>query len=99
MLFASMIWTDGNRDVILRAMRKIAFYVALLAVALVSFFFLFKSRTETLWLWYLPGNSYAPTNELASVDEQGRPKVVLARKVGQVECFDVFYSQKLQQSL
>ena len=81
------------------AMRKLVFYMAFLAVVLASFLFLFKSRTETLQLWYFPGSSYAPTNELAPLDEQGRPKVVLVRKAGQVECFDVFYSQKLQQSL
>ena len=81
------------------AMRKLVFYMAFLAVVLASFLFLFKSRTETLQLWYFPGSSYAPTNELALLDEQGRPKVVLVRKAGQVECFDVFYSQKLQQSL
>jgi hypothetical protein len=80
-------------------MRKYIPGIAFLVITAGLFFLPFRKRTETLQLWYFPGNSYAPTNELAPADEQGKPKVVLVRKVGQMDCYDVFYSQKLQQLL
>jgi hypothetical protein len=76
-------------------------FVAVLATAIVVYtiFVGYYTRTETFWLTYFPDNTYQPTINLPNVDRQGRPKVVMVRTAGQIECFDVFYSRKLKELL
>jgi hypothetical protein len=81
-----------------KAVRGI-FYAAVLGLAVTSPFLVTRTRSETFQLTYFPANTYQPTSALPAVDEQGRPKVVLVRRVGQIECHDVFYSQELKDLL
>jgi hypothetical protein len=69
------------------------------AVVVYAIFFGYYTRTETFWLTYFPDNTYQPASNLPNVDGQGQPKVVMVRRSGQIECFDVFYSRKLKELL
>jgi hypothetical protein len=77
------------------------YFAAVIGTAVVVYviFFGYYARTETFWLTYLPDNTYQPASNLPNVDGQGQPKVVMVRRSGQVECFDVFYSRKLKEQL
>jgi len=77
------------------------YFAAVIGTAVVVYviFFGYYARTETFWLTYLPDNTYQPASNLPNVDGQGQPKVVMVRRSGQVECFDVFYSRKLKERL
>jgi hypothetical protein len=95
------IESSGNRREP-RLPRKLGYSVAVVAaiILLVSAArFIYHTKTETFSLAYFPGNTYAPARELPGVDEHGEPRVVLVRRTGQIECFDVFYSQKLRDLL
>jgi hypothetical protein len=59
----------------------------------------YYSRTKTYWLTYFPDNTYPPASSFPNADGQGQPKVVMVRRSGQIECFDVFYSRKLKELL
>jgi hypothetical protein len=61
--------------------------------------FVYHTRAKTFSLTYFPDNLYPPAGALPTADEHGGPRVVLVRRAGQVECFDVYYSQKLKQLL
>jgi hypothetical protein len=77
------------------------YFAAVIGTAVVVYviFFGYYARTETFWLTYLPDNTYQAASNLPNVDGQGQPKVVMVRRSGQVECFDVFYSRKLKEQL
>jgi hypothetical protein len=62
-----------------------------------TLFFGYYTRTKIFWLTYFPNDTYQPASSLPSVDGLGQPKVVMVRRSGQVECFDVFYSRKLKE--
>ena len=77
-----------------------AIFAAIAVIALVPIsWFVYHTRTESFALTYFPGDSYASARNFPTVDERGEPRVVLVRKVGEIECFDVFYSQKLKDLL
>ena len=61
--------------------------------------FVYHTETETFSLTYFPGDSYTPVRPLPAADEHGEPRVVLVRRAGDIECFDVFYSQELKDLL
>ena len=69
------------------------------AIIVYAIFFGYYARTKTFWLTYFPDNTYQPASSLPNVDGQGQPKVVMVRRSGQIECFDVFYSRKLKELL
>ncbi len=69
------------------------------AIVVYAIFFGYYTRTETFLLTYFPENTYQPASNLPNVDGQGQPKVVMVRRSGQIECFDVFYSRKLKDLL
>ena len=69
------------------------------AIIFYAIFFGYYARTKTFWLTYFPNNTYQPTSNFPDVDGQGQPKVVLVRRSGQIECFDVYYSRKLKELL
>jgi hypothetical protein len=69
------------------------------SIAVYAIFFGYFPRTKTFWLTYFPENTYQPASGLPNVDGRGQPKVVMVRRSGQVECFDVFYSRKLKELL
>ena len=77
------------------------YITALIGAALVVYviFFGYYTRTKTFWLTYFPDNTYQPASSLPSVDGRGQPKMVMVRRSGQIECFDVFYSGKLKERL
>ena len=77
------------------------YFAAVIGTAAVVYaiFFAYYARTETFWLTYFPDNTYQPASNLSNVDGQGQPKVVMVRRSGQIECFDVFYSRKLKELL
>ena len=77
------------------------YITALIGAAIVVYviFFGYYTRTQTLWLTYFPDNTYRPASSLPYVDGRGQPKVVMVRRSGQIECFDVFYSRKLKELL
>jgi hypothetical protein len=81
--------------------RLVCYISALIAAAVVVYliFFGFYTRTETFWLTYFPDDTYQPASKLPDVDGKGHPKVVMVRRSGQIECFDVFYSHKLKERL
>jgi len=66
------------------------------AIVVYAIFFGFYTRTKRFWLTYVPDNAYQPASNLPNVDEQGQPKVVMVRRSGQIECFEVFYSRELK---
>jgi hypothetical protein len=68
-----------------------------ITVVVLLVLFGYRTRTETLSLTYFPDNAYQPTSNLPEVDGRGQPKVVMVRRSGQIECFDVFYSRKLRE--
>jgi len=80
---------------------KWGYLVAVIGTAIVVYaiFFGYYTRTKTFWLTYFPDNTYQPASNLPNVDGQGQPKVVMVRRSGQIECFDVFYSRKLKERL
>jgi hypothetical protein len=77
------------------------YFVAVIGTAIIIYtiFFGYYARTKTFWLTYFPDNTYQPASNLPDVDGQGQPKVVLVRRSGQIECFDVYYSRKLKELL
>jgi hypothetical protein len=82
------------------SLKNICYVAAILAgIAVVVLLVLFgyRTRTETLSLTYFPDNTYQPASNLPDVDERGQPKVVMVRRSGQADCFDVFYSNKLRE--
>jgi hypothetical protein len=81
--------------------KSLRYITALIATAVVLYaiFFGYYTRTKTFWLTYFPDNTYQPASNLPNFDGQGNPKVVMVRRSGQIECFDVFYSRKLQELL
>ena len=95
------IKSSGNRREP-RLLRKLGYSIAALAAIVLlvpAARFIYHTKTETFSLTYFPGNTYAPVRDLPGVDEHGEPRVVLVRRKGQMECFDVFYSQKLNDLL
>jgi hypothetical protein len=79
---------------------RVCYISALIAMAVVYLvFFGYYTKTETFWLSYFPDDTYQPASTLPRVDGQGRPKVVMVRRLGQIECFDVFYSRNLKELL
>lgn len=78
-----------------------SYFAVVLGTAIVVYviFFGYYTRTKTYWLTYFPDNTYQPANYLPAIDGQGQPKVVMVRRSGQIECFDVFYSRKLKELL
>lgn len=78
-------------------------YTTIVVVALTALvplaWWVYHTRTESFELTYFPDDTYAPARNLPTVDDRGQPRVVLVRKAGQIECFDVFYSQKLMDLL
>jgi len=80
--------------------KRVCCITALIGIAVVAIvFFGYYTKTETFWLSYFPDDSYQPASGLPRVDGQGRPKVVMVRRSGQTECFDVFYSRNLKELL
>jgi hypothetical protein len=81
--------------------KRFCYITALVGIAVVVYaiFFGYYTRTKTFWLTYFPDNTYQPARNLPNVDGQGQPKVVMVRRSGQIECFDVFYSRKLKELL
>jgi hypothetical protein len=81
--------------------RRVCYIATVVGTVLAVFliFFGYYSRTETFWLTYFPDDTYPPASNLPNVDGQGQPKVVMVRRSGQIECFDVFYSHKLKELL
>lgn len=81
--------------------RRIVWSVGLFGAAIVIYvvFFGYYTKTETFWLTYFPNNTYQPTSDFPNVDGSGQPKVVMVRRAGQIECYDVFYSRKLKELL
>jgi hypothetical protein len=77
------------------------YFAAVIGTAIVVYaiFFGYYTKTETFWLTYFPDNTYQPASNLPNVDGQGQPKVVMVRRSGQIECFDVFYSRRLEELL
>jgi hypothetical protein len=77
------------------------YFAAVIGAAIVVYALLFGhyTRTKTFWLTYFPENAYQPASNLPDIDGQGQPKVVMVRRSGQIECFDVFYSRKLKELL
>jgi hypothetical protein len=77
------------------------YFAALIGTTIIVYaiFFGYYTRTRIFWLTYFPDNSYRPASNLPSVDGQGEPEVVMVRRSGQIECFDVFYSRKLEELL
>ena len=77
------------------------YFAAVIGAAIVVYaiFFGYYTKTETFWLTYFPDNTYQPASNLPNVDGQGQPKVVMVRRSGQIECFDVLYSHKLKELL
>ena len=64
--------------------------IALIYVSLFGYY----TRTKTFWLTYFPGNTYKPANRLPNVDGRGPTKVVMVRRSGAIECYNIFYSPK-----
>ena len=81
--------------------KRLCYITALIgtAVLVYAIFFGYYTRTKTFWLTYFPDNTYQPASNLPNVDGQGQPKVVMVRRSGQIECYDVFYSRKLKELL
>ena len=81
--------------------KRVCYLTALVGTVVIVWLILFgyRTRTETFWLTYFPDNTYQPTGNLPNVDGKGQPKVVMVRKSGQIECYDVFYSRKLREFL
>jgi hypothetical protein len=78
--------------------KNVGFIAALLVVGLLLVFaFGYRTKIETVSLTYFADNTYRPTSDLPELDGQGRPKVVMVRKSGLTECFDVLYSRKLRE--
>ena len=77
------------------------YFAAVIGTAMIVYAIFFGSytRTKTFWLTYFPDDTYQPANNLPDVDGLGQPKVVMVRRSGQIECFDVFYSRKLKELL
>ena len=77
------------------------YFAAVIGTAIIVYaiFFGYYTRTKSFWLTYFPGNTYQPASNLPNVDAQGQPKVVMVRRSGQIECFDVFYSRRLKELL
>jgi hypothetical protein len=50
-------------------------------------------------LSWAPGDSYAPARIFRSTSPNGEPKVVLVRRTKNLECFEVHYSQALENTL
>jgi hypothetical protein len=80
---------------------SISWTVALVGTAIIAYVMLFGyyTKTKTFRLTYFPNNSYEPTSNLPNVDRRGQPKVVLVRREGEIECFDVLYSRQLKELL
>ncbi len=80
--------------------KRVCYITALIGIAVVCIvFFGYYTKTEIFWLSYFPDDSYQPASSLPRVDGQGQPKVVMVRRSGQIECFDVFYSRNLKELL
>ena len=81
--------------------KRRGYFAAVIATAIVVYaiFFGYYTRTNTFWLTYFPDNTYQPASTLPNVDGRGQPKVVMVRRSGQIECFDVFYSRRLRELL
>jgi len=81
--------------------KRVCYFTALVGTVAIVWLILFgyRMRTEIFWLTYFPDNTYQPTGNLPNVDGKGQPKVVMVRKSGQIECFDVFYSRRLRELL
>lgn len=68
-------------------------------IVIYAIFFGYYTRTKTFWLTYFPDNVYQPASNLPSGDGERQPKVVMVRRSGRIECFDVFYAHKLKELL
>jgi hypothetical protein len=82
--------------------KRNGYRVAVIGIAIVLIyagFFGYYTRTRTFSLTYFPDNTYMPTKSLPNFDGRGEPKVVMVRRSGPIECFDVFYSHQLKQLL
>jgi hypothetical protein len=58
--------------------------------------FIYHRKVETFALTWYPGDSYRPALGLPKVGDHGEPRVVLVRRSGLIDCFDVLYSQELE---
>jgi hypothetical protein len=81
--------------------KRVVCIAAVMGAAVLAYLALFGyyTRTETFWLTYFPDDTYQPASNLPDLDALGQPKVVMVRRSGQTECFDVFYSRKLKEFL
>jgi len=77
----------------------LAAVIGITIVLIYASFFGYYTRTKIFSLTYFPDNTYKPASSLPNVDGRGEPKVVMVRRSGPVECFDVFYSRKLKELL
>jgi len=74
-----------------------ALVVVLLLIPLVHF--IYHRKIETFALTWYPNDSYRPALHLPKVGDNGEPSVVLVRRSGLMDCFDVLYSQELDRLL
>ena len=88
-------------------MRKLAKVVLVLTIVALSFLAHFvhhKKRVTYRMTWY-PGNTYKPardipeTNPFRARPTYGEPKVVLVREANGIQCYEVYYSRKLEKLL
>jgi hypothetical protein len=66
--------------------------VAFLVISLI--YFAHHKRIESFYYRWYPDNTYPPAKQFPDV-VKGSPKVVLVRKVGSLECFEIYYSSEL----
>lgn len=68
-------------------------------VLLLAFLFFWKhDKVETVYYTWYPGNSYDDQyiESFPARDVGGEPRIVLVRKVGNIDCTAVYYSNELE---
>ncbi len=96
------MYTGGELVVRMAKWKRSGYLAGVLGIAIALIYvslFGYYTRTKTFLLTYFPDNTYKPANSLPNVDGRGEPKVVMVRRSGSIECYDVFYSQKLKARL
>lgn len=72
-----------------------AILVAILIICGLGYF-AHHTRVESFsYIWH-PGDSYAPARQWPNKDVAGQPKVVLARTLDSLECYEICYSRELE---
>jgi hypothetical protein len=77
---------------------------AIVALGFLAHFVHHKKRVTYLMTWY-PGNTYWPARDLPDTNQfdpalkHGEPKVVLVREANGIQCYEVYYSRKLEKLL